>query len=42
MESYSTWILERLQQGSGAHIVTLNAEMTMQAQRNQSLATIIH
>ena len=41
MGNYSAWLLERLQQGSGAHVVTLNAEMTMQAQRNQPLAEII-
>ena len=41
MGNYSAWLLERLQQRSGAHVVTLNAEMTMQAQRNQSLAEII-
>ena len=41
MGNYSAWLLERLQQRSGAHVVTLNAEMTMQAQRNQPLAEII-
>lgn len=38
---YPGWLLERLQQGTGTHVVTLNAEMTMQAERNSSLAHII-
>ena len=39
--NYSGYLLERLQQGMGTHVVTLNAEMTMQAERNETLATII-
>ncbi|MBP5975086.1 WecB/TagA/CpsF family glycosyltransferase [Brasilonema sp. CT11] len=38
---YPSWLLEGLQQGTGVHVVTLNAEMTMQAERNSSLAKII-
>jgi N-acetylglucosaminyldiphosphoundecaprenol N-acetyl-beta-D-mannosaminyltransferase len=41
MSNYCAWLLERLQQGSGGHVVTLNAEMTMQAQRNETLAEVI-
>ncbi|MDJ0800523.1 MAG: WecB/TagA/CpsF family glycosyltransferase [Calothrix sp. MO_167.B12] len=41
MSNYSAWLLELLQQGSGGHVVTLNAEMTMQAERNKSLAEVI-
>lgn len=41
MSNYSAWLLERLRQGSGGHVVTLNAEMTMQAERNTSLAKVI-
>ncbi|MDJ0735445.1 MAG: WecB/TagA/CpsF family glycosyltransferase [Nostocaceae cyanobacterium] len=41
MSDYPDWLLERLQQGLGTHVVTLNAEMTMQAERNQILAQII-
>lgn len=41
MSNYLTWLLDCLRQGSGGHVVTLNAEMTMQAQRNQSLAEVI-
>jgi N-acetylglucosaminyldiphosphoundecaprenol N-acetyl-beta-D-mannosaminyltransferase len=38
---YQGWLLERLQQGMGTHVITLNAEMTMQAERNSSLAQVI-
>ncbi|MDX2255147.1 MAG: WecB/TagA/CpsF family glycosyltransferase [Pseudanabaenaceae cyanobacterium bins.39] len=38
---YSAWLSERLRQGLGTHVVTLNAEMTMQAQQNLALAEII-
>ena len=38
---YPGYLLERLQQRMGTHVVTLNAEMTMQAERNETLATII-
>ena len=41
MSDYPRWLLESLKQGKGAHVVTLNAEMTMQAQQNTSLNKII-
>jgi N-acetylglucosaminyldiphosphoundecaprenol N-acetyl-beta-D-mannosaminyltransferase len=41
MTNYSGWLLERLQQKIGTHVVTLNAEMAMQAERNTSLAQVI-
>jgi N-acetylglucosaminyldiphosphoundecaprenol N-acetyl-beta-D-mannosaminyltransferase len=41
MSNYPAWLLECLQQGRGVHVVTLNAEMTMQAEQNQLLAQII-
>lgn len=41
MTNYPGWLLERLQQAQGTHVVTLNAEMTMQAERNSSLAQVI-
>ncbi|MBD2384923.1 WecB/TagA/CpsF family glycosyltransferase [Cylindrospermum sp. FACHB-282] len=41
MTNYPDWLLECLQQGRGTHVVTLNAEMTMQAERNLSLAKVI-
>jgi len=39
--NYRDWLLERLQQRKGTHVVTLNAEMTMQAEQNTSLAQAI-
>jgi N-acetylglucosaminyldiphosphoundecaprenol N-acetyl-beta-D-mannosaminyltransferase len=39
--NYPNWLQERLESGQGAHVVTLNAEMTMQAERNKKLAEII-
>lgn len=41
LSDYPRWLLECLKQGKGAHVVTLNAEMTMQAQQNTSLNKII-
>ncbi len=41
MANYPSWLLECLQQGRGTHVVTLNAEMTMQAERNHALAQVI-
>jgi N-acetylglucosaminyldiphosphoundecaprenol N-acetyl-beta-D-mannosaminyltransferase len=41
MTNYPSWLLERLQEARGTHVVTLNAEMTMQAERNSSLAQVI-
>ncbi|HIK14798.1 MAG TPA: WecB/TagA/CpsF family glycosyltransferase [Leptolyngbyaceae cyanobacterium M33_DOE_097] len=40
--NYFDWLLARLKQRQGCHVVTLNAEMTMQAERNPDLATVIH
>ncbi|MEA5572724.1 WecB/TagA/CpsF family glycosyltransferase [Calothrix sp. UHCC 0171] len=41
MPNYPDWLLECLQLGQGAHVVTLNAEMTMQAEQNKLLADVI-
>ncbi|MBW4560423.1 MAG: WecB/TagA/CpsF family glycosyltransferase [Mojavia pulchra JT2-VF2] len=41
MANYPSWLLESLQQGRGTHVVTLNAEMTMQAERDSALAKVI-
>jgi len=41
MTNYPGWLLECLQQGRGTHVVTLNAEMIMQAEQNSSLAQVI-
>lgn len=42
MEDYPGWLRSRLQQMIGTHVVTLNAEMTMQAEINPTLAKVIH
>jgi len=42
MDDYQSWLRSRLQQGIGTHVVTLNAEMTMQAESNATLAKVIH
>ena len=39
--NYPGYLLERLQQAEATHVVTLNAEMTMQAEQNETLANII-
>ncbi|MBH8553285.1 WecB/TagA/CpsF family glycosyltransferase [Nostocaceae cyanobacterium CENA357] len=41
MSNYPGWLLECLHASKGAHVVTLNAEMTMQAERNTCLAQAI-
>lgn len=41
MNNYPNWLVECVQQGRGTHVVTLNAEMTMQAEKNSSLAKVI-
>jgi N-acetylglucosaminyldiphosphoundecaprenol N-acetyl-beta-D-mannosaminyltransferase len=41
MANYPNWLLERISSGKGTHVVTLNAEMTMQAERNKSLTDVI-
>lgn len=41
LHNYPAWLLHRLQQGQGAHVVTLNAEMAMQAEQNPALAAVI-
>lgn len=38
---YPSLLLQSLQQGTGVHVVTLNSEMTMQAERHPSLAKVI-
>jgi N-acetylglucosaminyldiphosphoundecaprenol N-acetyl-beta-D-mannosaminyltransferase len=42
LQDYPTWLIQRLQQGRGTHIVTLNAEMTIQAKENPDLAEAIN
>ena len=41
LDDYALWLRSRLQQQLGAHVVTLNAEMSIQAERNPSLASAI-
>jgi N-acetylglucosaminyldiphosphoundecaprenol N-acetyl-beta-D-mannosaminyltransferase len=42
LDNYGEWLAERLRQRQGAHVITLNAEMAMQAETNPALATVIH
>jgi N-acetylglucosaminyldiphosphoundecaprenol N-acetyl-beta-D-mannosaminyltransferase len=41
-ENYLQWLHQRLRQQQGTHVVTLNAEMAMQARENEALNQIIH
>ncbi len=41
-DDYSGWLFDRIDQRLGCQVVTLNAEMTMQAAQNSALADIIH
>ena len=41
MKNYPDWLLDCLKQGKGTHVITLNSEMTIQAERNPALAKII-
>jgi N-acetylglucosaminyldiphosphoundecaprenol N-acetyl-beta-D-mannosaminyltransferase len=41
MNDYPDWLLYCLKAGKGTHVVTLNSEMTIQAEKNPTLANII-
>lgn len=41
LDDYASWLIERSHQRLGTHVVTLNAEMTMQAEQNPGLAKAI-
>lgn len=41
MQDYTPWLVERSRRRQGCHVVTLNAEMTMQAEQNPELAGLI-
>lgn len=41
LDDYTCWLVSRLQQGKGTQVVTLNAEMAMQAEQNQALAQVL-
>jgi N-acetylglucosaminyldiphosphoundecaprenol N-acetyl-beta-D-mannosaminyltransferase len=38
---YMAWLIDRLQQGIGTHVVTMNAEIVVQANHDPELASII-
>lgn len=42
MRDYPAWLSDRIQRRLGCHVVTLNAEMTMQAEQNLALASVIN
>ncbi len=42
LKDYPQWLVTCLQDQIGIHVVTLNAEMTMQAEQNPELAQAIH
>lgn len=42
IDNYTNWLLKRWQQGLGTHVITLNAEMAIQAEKNPELANVIH
>ncbi|MEB3293224.1 MAG: WecB/TagA/CpsF family glycosyltransferase [Synechococcales bacterium] len=42
LSNYPQWLRDRLMSQQGCHVVTLNAEMTMQTELNPSLAQVIH
>ena len=41
LDDYPGWLMSRSHRGQGSHVVTLNAEMAMLAERNQNLARAI-
>ena len=41
LKDYPQWLLDRVVQQQGVHVVTLNAEMAMQAEQNSTLAAVI-
>uniref|UniRef100_B8HP15 Glycosyl transferase, WecB/TagA/CpsF family n=1 Tax=Cyanothece sp. (strain PCC 7425 / ATCC 29141) TaxID=395961 RepID=B8HP15_CYAP4 len=41
-DDYPGWLYDRLAQGQGTHVVTLNTEMIMQAETTPELAKVIH
>lgn len=42
LSNYTDWLVEQVHQRQGVHVVTLNAEMAMQAEQNPALAEVIH
>lgn len=41
LNHYSQWLFDQVRQQQGVHVVTLNAEMAMQAEQNKDLAAVI-
>lgn len=41
MTNYIDWLLDEIKQGRGSHVITLNAEMTIQAEKDPALAKVI-
>ncbi len=41
LTNYTDWLLNQISTGHGAHVVTLNAEMAIQAEQNPDLAAVI-
>ncbi|NJK29907.1 MAG: glycosyltransferase, partial [Acaryochloris sp. SU_5_25] len=41
LPNYPQWLATQIAQGQGVHVVTLNAEMTMQARISPELAAVI-
>ena len=41
LDDYTQWLVDRMHQGQGVHVVTLNAEMAMQAEQLPELGAII-
>jgi N-acetylglucosaminyldiphosphoundecaprenol N-acetyl-beta-D-mannosaminyltransferase len=41
LDDYSSWLIDRADQRLGTHVVTLNAEMTIQAEKNLALTEAI-
>ena len=41
INNYTNWLLQRWQQGLGTHVITLNAEMAIQGEKDPKLAEII-
>lgn len=41
-DNYAEWALEQIGDRHGLHVITLNAEMAMQAEQNAELAQVIH
>jgi N-acetylglucosaminyldiphosphoundecaprenol N-acetyl-beta-D-mannosaminyltransferase len=42
LDDYTSWLVDRMQKGLGVQVVTLNAEMALQAEKIPELGAIIH